>query len=85
MNVTAQQAIDIAKSRKAKFPKLYGGVEIMHTQPQFQSQFDVVGVEAWIITGKFEMFGQIEHIWFVISDKTGKVEYIFDKHGHRWG
>lgn len=81
MNLTAQQAIDIAKSHKAKFPKLYGDVGIMHAQPQF----DVVGAEAWIITGEFEMFGQIEHIWFVVSDKTGKIEYVFDKHGHRWG
>lgn len=85
MNITARQAIEIAEKHKAKFPKLYDDVEIVHTNPQYQPQFNVVGLKAWIITGQFKLFEEIEEIWFVISDETAKVEYVFDKHNNRWG
>lgn len=44
--------------------------------------FDVNGDKAWIVTGEFELFGKIREFFYVISDKTGKVEYTFDELGN---
>ena len=41
--------------------------------------FDVNDDKAWIVTGEFELFGEIREFFYVISDKTGKVEYTFDE------
>ena len=40
--------------------------------------FDVNGDKAWIVIGEFELFAEIREFFYVISDKTGKVEYSFD-------
>lgn len=45
--------------------------------------FYVNGDKAWIVTGEFELFGKIREFFYVISDKTGKVEYTFDELGNR--
>ncbi len=81
--MTAQQAIEIAEKYREKFPKKYNDVKIVHTNPQFQPEFNVIGLKAWIITGEFEMFEEIHEIWFVVSVKTEKVEYVFDKRGNK--
>lgn len=44
--------------------------------------FDVNGDKAWIVTGEFELFGKIREFFYVICDKTGKVEYTFDELGN---
>ena len=45
--------------------------------------FDVEGDKAWIVTGEFELFGEIREFFYVISDQTGEVAYTFDELGNR--
>lgn len=84
MKHTEQQAINIAKEYKKQFTDLQNNPIRAH----FNESFDVIGAKAWIVTGEFELFGDLKEFFYVISDETGEVEYTFNEHGtknpHLW-
>ena len=53
------------------------------TKHHQQGREDVEGDKAWIVTGEFELFGEIREFFYVISDQTGEVAYTFDELGNR--
>ncbi|EHO10990.1 hypothetical protein HMPREF9714_01419 [Myroides odoratimimus CCUG 12901] len=77
MNLTAIQAIQIAKQYQQSYPSLRDTI----VSAQFNPTFDVVGEKAWIVIGVFELFGDMHEFFYVISDETGEVEYTFNEHG----
>lgn len=79
MNLSEEKAIQIAENYQKDFPELIDAIK----KARFNSQFDVIGKKAWIAIGEFELFGEIREIFYVISDETEKVEYIFDEYGNR--
>lgn len=79
MKLTEKDAILIAKEYKKKYPCL----ENTPVKAQYNEHFDVKGNKAWIVIGEYELFGEIQDFFYVISDETGEVEYTFNEHGTR--
>ena len=79
LNLTEDSAISIAKQYKEKFSNLKN----TPVRAELNLSFDVNGDKAWIVIGEFELFAEIREFFYVISDKTGKVEYSFDELGNR--
>lgn len=78
MKLTEKEVLGIVEEYKKQFPKIKDTL----TKIQFSPNYDVVGKEAWIVTGESELLGDIWEFWYVVSDKTAKVEYTFDKYGN---
>lgn len=76
MKLTEKEAIKIAEAYSLKY-KLGGKIK----SAQFNRQFDVEGREAWIVKSEDELFGEVKEYFYVISDKTGNVEYTMTEHG----
>jgi len=79
MKHTEKEVMEIVKAYKASYPDLDDEIK----QFQFNEQFDVEGLKAWIVTGEYILFDEPRAFFYVISDKTGKVEYTFNEHGTR--
>ena len=79
LNLTEDSAITIAKQYKEKFSNLKN----TPIRAELNLSFDVEGDKAWIVTGEFELFGEIREFFYVISDQTGEVAYTFDELGNR--
>ena len=79
LNLTEDSAIMIAKQYKEKFSNLKN----TPVRAELNLSFDVEGDKAWIVTGEFELFGEIREFFYVISDQTGEVAYTFDELGNR--
>ena len=79
LNLTEDKAITIAKQYKEKFSNLKN----TPVRAELNLSFDVEGDKAWIVTGEFELFGEIREFFYVISDQTGEVAYTFDELGNR--
>lgn len=79
MKYTELQAMEIAEEYKKIYPSLTNEI----IKAQYNEKFDVIGEKAWIVTGEFEQFGEIQKFFYVISDESGKVEYTFNEHGTR--
>ena len=79
LNLTEDSAIMIAKQYKEKFSNLKN----TPVRAELNLFFDVEGDKAWIVTGEFELFGEIREFFYVISDQTGEVAYTFDELGNR--
>lgn len=75
MRLTEREVVEIVEKYKEQFPKTKDTL----TKIQFSPNYDVLGKEAWIVTGESELL----EFWYVVSDKTGEVEYTFDKYGNR--
>ena len=76
--------ISLGKQREKLFsllrPKLRNTIP---NRTELQLHFDVTGEKAWIVEGEDELFGEIWDFYYMISDATGQVEYIFNHHGTR--
>jgi hypothetical protein len=85
MKYTEFQAMEIAKQYKKKYPSLTNEISSAKFQPTIHND----GYDIWIVTGKYELFGDINEFFYIISDETGLVEYTFNEHGtrnpHLWG
>jgi hypothetical protein len=79
MKYTEQEAIEIVKEYREKYPKLINKI----VKAQYNEKFDVTGEKAWIVSGESEFFEEIKFFFYVISDETGLVEYTFNEHGTR--
>lgn len=79
MKLTENDALQIAEEYKNAHAELTNNI----IRADFNSKYDVIGGNAWIVTGEFEIFGEIREFWYVISDETGEVEYTFDEYGNR--
>lgn len=78
--LTPKQAILIAQTYKEQYPNLRNTIT---NRTELQLHFDVTGEKAWIVEGEDELFGEIWDFYYMISDATGQVEYIFNHHGTR--
>jgi len=45
------------------------------------TQFDVKGGVAWIVTSQSQLFGEVKEYFYVVSDKTAEVEYTMNEYG----
>jgi len=79
MRLTEKEVLEIVEKYKEQFPRIKDTL----TKIQFSPNYDVLGKEAWIVTGESELLGELWEFWYVVSDKTGEVEYTFDKYGNR--
>ena len=79
MILTEKEVLEIVEKYKRWFPKIKDTL----TKIQFSPNYDVQGKKVWIVTGESELLGNIWEFWYVVSDKTAKVEYTFDKYGNR--
>lgn len=48
---------------------------------QLNPQFDVQGTVVWIVGECWVLFGEERDYFYVVSDKTGLVEYAMNEHG----
>ena len=79
MRLTEKEVLEIVEKYKEQFPRIKDTL----TKIQFSLNYDVLGKEAWIVTGESELLGELWEFWYVVSDKTGGGEYTFDKYGNR--
>lgn len=79
MKITEKQAIEVAKQFQ-KECKNYADDTIV--QAVYRKEYNVTGGNAWTVIGETELFGHIKNMFYVISDGTGEVEYIFDEYGN---
>ncbi len=77
MKHTEKEAISIAERYRLQYPNLENTIK----RAEYHSSYNVKGSKAWIVIGEFELFGDIEEFYYVISDETGEVEYTFNEHG----
>ena len=77
MKHTEQEAIVIAQNYKKKYSNLNNNIK----RAEFHDKYNVKGDKAWVVISEFELFGDIEDFYYVISDETGEVEYTFNEHG----
>lgn len=79
MKHTEQEAILIAKLYQKRNPKLQNKI----VSAKFNEDFDVEGKAAWIVTGIFDLQNKSKDFFYVVSDKTGLVEYVLNENGIR--
>ena len=75
MKHTEQEAIVIAQNYKKKYSNLNNNIK----RAEFHDKYNVKGDKAWVVISEFELFGDIEEFYYVISDETGEVEYTFNE------
>ena len=78
MKISENIAIEIAKEYKKKYPKLNNEIK----SAKFYNKVGE-GKDYWIVTGEYELFGELKEFFYLIIDETGEVEYTFNEHGTR--
>lgn len=76
MRLTQAQAMEIAMECGMK-SNLISPI----SSAKYHEKFDVEGQKAWIAKSFYELFGEKKEYFYIISDKTGEVEYTMNEHG----
>ncbi|AVM50550.1 hypothetical protein [Capnocytophaga sp. oral taxon 878] len=74
-----EKVIAIVEAYRQNYPSLQKDAL---THLQFTPSWDIEGL-VWILTSEYELFGELREYWYVVSDKTAQVAYLFNEYGDK--